>query len=165
MKRTGATILIAAALAGLVVGFLVDAVLTSAGRPTFVPAASLPTVLVLLGVVIVVVAVPVFRASRGRTPRRIDPFRALRIAMLAKASSLVGAAAAGFALGLLAFVFTRPFTPSIGSLGSIIATAVCGILLVVAGLVAEQLCTIRKDDDDEHPGSSGARPDAGPSAG
>ncbi|WP_022879129.1 DUF3180 domain-containing protein [Microbacterium sp. B19] len=161
MKRTGATILLVAALVGLVVGFLVDTVLTSTGRPTFVPAASLPTILVLLGVVVVAFAVPIFRASRGRSGRRIDPFRALRIAMLAKASSLVGAAATGFALGLLAFVFTRPFTPSLGSLGSIIATAVCGALLVVAGLVAEQLCTIRKDDDDEHPGSSGAHPDAG----
>ncbi|MBN9210300.1 MAG: hypothetical protein BGO45_07685 [Microbacterium sp. 71-36] len=162
MKRTGATILIVAALAGLVVGFLVDAMLTAAARPTFVPAASLPTILVLLAAVVVGVAVPIFRASRGRSARRIDPFRALRVAMLAKASSLVGAAATGFALGLLAFVLTRPFTPSLGSLGSVIATAVCGAVLVVAGLVAEQLCTIRKDDDDEHPGSSGAHPDAGP---
>jgi len=162
VKRTGATILIVAALAGLVVGFLVDAMLTAAARPTFVPAASLPTILVLLAAVVVGVAVPIFRASRGRSARRIDPFRALRVAMLAKASSLVGAAATGFALGLLAFVLTRPFTPSLGSLGSVIATAVCGAVLVVAGLVAEQLCTIRKDDDDEHPGSSGAHPDAGP---
>ena len=165
MKRTGATILIVAALAGVVVGFLVDTVLTSAGRPTFVPAASLPTVLVLLGAIVVAVAVPVYRATRGRSDRRIDPFRALRIAMLAKASSLVGAAATGFALGLLAFVGTRPFTPSLGSLGPIIATAVCGAVLVAAGLVAEQLCTLRTDDEDEHPGSSGAHPDAGPSAG
>ncbi|SIR89461.1 DUF3180 domain-containing protein [Microbacterium sp. RURRCA19A] len=163
MKRTGATILIVAALAGLVVGFLVDAMLTAAARPTFVPVASLPTILVLLAAVVVGVAVPIFRASRGRSARRIDPFRALRVAMLAKASSLVGAAATGFALGLLAFVLTRPFTPSLGSLGSVIATAVCGAVLVVAGLVAEQLCTIRKDDDDEHPGPSGAHPDAGPS--
>jgi hypothetical protein len=165
VKRTGATILIVAVLSGLVVGFLVDAVLTSTGRPTFVPAASLPTILVLLGGIVVAFAVPIFRASRGRSGRRIDPFRALRIAMLAKASSLVGAAATGFAVGLLAFVFTRPFTPSLGSLGSIIATAVCGAVLVVAGLVAEQLCTIRKDDDDEHPGSSGEHPDAGASVG
>ena len=37
-------------------------------------------------------------------------------------------------------------------MGTIIATAVCGVLLVIAGLVAEFLCTIRKDDDDEQPG-------------
>ena len=37
-------------------------------------------------------------------------------------------------------------------MGTIIATAVCGALLVIAGLVAEYLCTIRKDDDDQQPG-------------
>jgi DMSO reductase anchor subunit len=158
MKRTGAGILIIALVVGAVVGFVLDTMLTSMGRATFTPAASLPTILALLGVVIVVLAVPVFRASRGRSARRIDPFRALRIAMLAKASSLVGAAALGFALGLLGFLATRPVTPSIGSMGSIIATLVCAVLLVVAGLVAEQLCTIRKDDDDDTPGNTPAGP-------
>lgn len=163
MKRTGAGALVIAAVIGAVAGFLLDTALSAMGRPTFSPAVSLPTLLVLVGVVVVVLAVPVFRASRGRSDRRVDPFRALRIAMLAKASSLVGAVATGFAAGLLAFLLTRPVTPSLGSMGAIIATAVAGAALVVAGLVAEQLCTIRKDDDDEHPGSPGAGPEPGPS--
>ena len=78
--------------------------------------------------------------------------------MLAKASSLLGAAAAGFAVGLLAFLLSRPVTPSVGSMGTIIATLVCAVVLVVAGLVAEQLCTIRKDDDDDTPGDLPAGP-------
>ncbi|MDQ1074504.1 MULTISPECIES: DUF3180 family protein [Microbacterium] len=160
MKRTGAGILVIAAVIGAVCGFILDTVLAAMGRPTFSPAASLPTILVLLGAVIVALAVPIARATRGRVSRRIDPFRALRVAMLAKASSLVGAAATGFGGGLLAFLLTRPVTPSVGSMGSIIATVVCGVVLVVAGLVAEQLCTIRKDDDDEQPGLPGA--DAAP---
>lgn len=158
MKRTGTGILVIAAVIGAVVGFVTDTLLTSTGRATFSPAASLPTILALLGVVIVVLAVPVYRATRRRGARRIDPFRALRIAMLAKASSLVGAAATGFGIGLLAFLLSRPVTPSIGSMGSIIATIVCGVVLVVAGLVAEQLCTIRKDDDDDTPGDTPTGP-------
>jgi hypothetical protein len=55
-------------------------------------------------------------------------------------------------VGLLAFVLTRPATPSLGSLGTVIATAVCAVVLVAAGLIAEQLCTLRKDDDDDEPG-------------
>lgn len=163
MKRTGALGLVVAALIGGVCGFLLDASLTSMGRATFAPAASLPILLVLLGAIVVALAVPIFRASRGRTGRRVDPFRAVRVAVLAKASSLVGAVGLGFALGLLTFLLTRPVTPSLGSLGAIIATAVCGAVLVVAALIAEQLCTLRKDDDDEHPGSPGARPEPGPS--
>lgn len=158
MKRTTAGILVIALIVGGVVGFVLDTMLTATGRSTFAPAASLPTILALLGVVIVVLAVPVHRATRGRSERRIDPFRALRIAMLAKASSLLGAAATGFGVGLLAFLFSRPATPSLGSMGSIIATVVCGVVLVVAGLVAEQLCTIRKDDDDDTPGDTPAGP-------
>ncbi|PVE73782.1 DUF3180 family protein [Microbacterium testaceum] len=158
MKRTGAGILIIALVIGAVVGFVVDTMLTAMGRTTFSPAASLPTILVLLGAVVVVLAIPIFRASRGRSGQRIDPFRALRIAMLAKASSLLGAVAAGFAAGLLGFLLTRPVTPSIGSMGSIIATLAAGAVLVVAGLVAEQLCTIRKDDDDDTPGNTPAGP-------
>ncbi|MFJ4037242.1 DUF3180 domain-containing protein [Microbacterium sp. NPDC090007] len=158
MKRTGAGILIIALVIGAVVGFVVDTMLTAMGGTTFSPAASLPTILVLLGAVVVALAIPVFRAARGRSPQRIDPFRALRIAMLAKASSLLGAVSAGFAIGLLGYLLTRPVTPSIGSMGSIIATLVGGAVLVVAGLVAEQLCTIRKDDDDDTPGNTPAGP-------
>lgn len=158
MKRTGAGILTLAVIIGAAVGFILDTLLTAMGRPTFSPAASLPTILALLGVVIVMLAVPVHRAARNRGGRRINPFQALRIAMLAKASSLLGAVSLGFSLGLVVFLTTRPVTPSLGSMGTIIATLVCAVVLVVAGLVAEQLCTIRKDDDDDTPGNTPTGP-------
>ncbi|HWM16242.1 MAG TPA: DUF3180 domain-containing protein [Microbacterium sp.] len=151
MKRTGAGILILAAAIGVAVGFLLDQGLTAAGRATFIPSITLPILLVLLGVVVVALALPIRRATRGVVTGPVNPFWALRIAMLAKASSIVGAAVAGLAGGLAIFLLTRPVPPSIGSLGAIIATAVCGALLVAAGLYAEHLCTIRKDDDDERP--------------
>jgi len=155
MRRTGPAILFASALAGAVGGFLLDSALTAWGQPTFTPSASLPILLVLLGAIVVVLAVGVFRAARGHGGR-VDPFRALRIAMLAKASSIVGAVVGGLGLGLLAFLLTRGVEPSVGSVTAVVATAVCGGILVAAGLVAEQLCTIRKDDDDDHPGSDDA---------
>ncbi|MAP62438.1 MAG: hypothetical protein CMH34_01550 [Microbacterium sp.] len=151
MKRTGAGVLLVVAVLGTGAGFLVDQLLTASGRPTFTPAAMLPILLVLLGAAVVTFAVPVRRATRG-TGASPDPFQALRIAMLAKASSIVGALTAGFAVGLLLFVLTRPVVPSVGSWGVVLATVGGGVALVAAGLVAEHLCTIRKDDDDEHPG-------------
>ena len=51
MKRTGAGILTIAVIIGAAVGFILDTLLTAMGRPTFSPAASLPTILALLGVV------------------------------------------------------------------------------------------------------------------
>ncbi len=152
MKRTGAGILLLTAAIGAAVGFLFDQLLTSAGRPTFTPAITLPILLTLLGVASVALAIPIRRATHGTATGGVNPFRALRVAMLAKASSIVGAAVGGVALGLLLFLVTRPVAPSLGSMGTIIATAVCGAILVLAGLVAEHLCIIRKDDDDEQPG-------------
>jgi hypothetical protein len=155
MRRTSVGILLAAAVLGAGGGFLLDHVLVAGGRPTFTPAVTLPILLILLGAVTVVLALPISRATRGRGAP-VNPFRAVRIAMLAKASTIVGAAMTGFGLGLLVFRLSTPVVPSLGSLTTIIATAVCGAALIAAGLVAEQLCTIRKDDDDDQPGATGA---------
>jgi len=165
VKRTSAGVLVITAVLGAAAGFLLDQLYTAGGRPTFVPTISLPILLLLIGAVVVLLAVPIRRATRGQGARNgsraqgappVNPFRAVRVAMLAKASSIVGAVACGFGAGLLVFLLTRPVTPSLGSMGEIIATAVSGAALVVAGLVAEHLCTIRKDDDDEHPGAGDA---------
>jgi hypothetical protein len=144
--------LVVAAVIGIGVGFLIDQVLTATGRPTFTPAVTLPILLVLLGAVVVALAVPIRRAIHGKSGQPVNPFRAVRIAMLAKASSIVGAAVGGIGVGLALFLVTRPVTPSLGSMGTILATAAAGALLIGAGLVAEHLCIIRKDDDDEQPG-------------
>nr|WP_208379807.1 DUF3180 domain-containing protein [Microbacterium endophyticum] len=144
--------MIVAAVLGTGVGFLIDQMLTAGGRPTFTPHVTLPILLVLLGAVVVVLAIPIRRATRSALATPINPFRALRIAILAKASSIVGAAMTGIALGLVLFIATRPVQPSLGSMATTIATIVCGVVLIAASLVAEHMCTIRKDDDDNADG-------------
>lgn len=153
MKRTGVGVLFVAAALGVAAGFLVDQLLTSAGRPTFNPTVTLPIFLLALGAIVIGLAVPIRRATHGASRAAVNPFRAVRVAMLAKASSVVGAVFGGLGAGLWIFLATRPVAPSVGSTGTVIATTVCGALLVAAGLVAEHLCTIRKDDDDEQPGA------------
>jgi hypothetical protein len=157
VKRTGAGVLSIAALIDVAAGFLTDHALTVSGRPTFVPAVSLPIMLVVLGGIALALAWPIRQATRSTAAVPVNPFRALRVAILAKAASLVGAGVAGFAVGLGAYLLTRPVDPPLGSLATIIATAACAALLVGAALVAEHFCTLPKDDDDEHSGS-----DAGP---
>ncbi|MGZ0712016.1 DUF3180 domain-containing protein (plasmid) [Coraliomargarita sp. W4R53] len=156
MKRTSASILLLAAAIGTAAGFLLDQLLTGAGRASFSPTITLPILLVMLGVFVLIMALPVRRATRGADGAPVNPFRALRTAILAKASSIVGAAVAGVAAGLVIFLLTRPVTPSLGSMSAIIATIISGVFLVAAGLIAEHLCTIRKDDDDEQPGAGDA---------
>lgn len=154
MKRTSPAVLAIAAVLGAGLGFLLDQMLTASGQATFTPVVTLPILLALLGALVLVLAIPVRRATRGRAA--IDPFRAVRIAVLAKAASVVGAAMGGLALGLAGFLLTRPVVPSVGSFATIIATIAACVFLVAAALVAESFCTIGKDDDDDEPDSGDA---------
>ncbi|MDQ1130192.1 DUF3180 domain-containing protein [Microbacterium sp. SORGH_AS_0888] len=163
MKRTNPAVLVIAAVLGGGVGFLIDQLLTSGGAATVAPHISMALVLALVGVVVLAFAIPIRRAIQGRSQVPIDPFRALRVVVLAKASSLVGAALGGGALGLLVFLLTRPVTPSVESMTTLIATVVASAWLVAAALIAEHLCIIRKDDDDHEPGSDDPGPGVTPS--
>ncbi|GGH45080.1 DUF3180 family protein [Microbacterium album] len=167
MRRTSALALLVAAVLGGGAGFLIDQVLTSAGRPTFTPVIGLPVLLVALGALCLAVAWPVRRSTRPAAPGRpaaprVDPFRALTVVVLAKASSLVGAGVGGAAVGMLLFVATRPVVPALGSMTTLFATAAAGALLVVAALVAEHFCTLPKGPGTGDEGSAGAgSPDTG----
>lgn len=152
MKRTGTAVLFGAGILGVVLGFGVDQLLTATGRPTFTPSILLPILLIMLAAATLLMALPIRRAITGASTTPVDPFRSLRVAMLAKASAIVGAVVAGVGFGLLAFLFTRPVSPSLGSSGAVIAAVVGGLVLLIAGVVAERLCTIRKEDDDDQPG-------------
>ncbi len=151
MRRTRAGVLAIIAVVGTGAGFLLDQVLTASSRPTFTPSPLLAVLLVMLAASVVAFAVPVRRGVAGTRPA-VDPFRALRILVLAKASSVLGAGVAGVALGLLLFLVSRPVAPSVGSWGAVVAVLIAGVILTAAALVAEHFCIIRKDDDDQHPG-------------
>lgn len=155
MKRTSPGILIGAAVLAFAIGFGLDQLLSANGRATIVPDILLPMLLAVVAIAVPAIAWPIRRAVRDPKLPRPNPFRALRTAVLARASSLLGAASAGFAGGLLVFALTRPVLPEVGSITVIGATVVTGILLVVGALVAESFCTLPKDNDDDSTGSNG----------
>lgn len=158
MKRTTAAPLLVSAALGVMAGFLIDHLLTSSGRPTFAPSGLLPIMLVVLAGALVVLALGIRRSTGEERTRPVNPFWAMRIAILAKSSSLLGAIVSGVGVGLLIFLFTRPVQPSLGSTGAIVATIAGGVVLIVAALVAEHLCAIRKDDDDDLTNTAGPTP-------
>lgn len=159
MRRTSAGLLVILAAVGAAVGFLLDQLLTAMGRATFTPSIFLPVLLVLIAAASLAVAWPVRRSMR--TGIRIDPFRALRAATLARASSLLGALLAGVGAGLLGFLLTRPIDPPVGSTVAMIALIAGAVVLVIAALVAEQFCTLPKDPDDSEPRERAPEPGRG----
>ena len=148
MRPTSVPVLLVLAAVGAAVGWIVEAGLVAMGRAIAVPPVTLSVSLALVAVVIIGMAVPVFRVVRGTATKRVDPFYATRVVVLAKASSLGGALLAGGVLAILGFVLTRSIVPAVGSVALTIAASVCAVALLIAGLVAEKMCTLPPQDDD-----------------
>jgi hypothetical protein len=149
VTRTKPSLLIVLALLGGGVGWLLESMLVSLGSATLVPPFTLGAVLGLIGVLIVLLAIPVFRVVRKAPGAQVDPFYATRVVLLAKASSLAGALASGIAIALLVFVLTRSVLPAGGSVIMIVVTVVGAIVLLVGGLVAEKMCTLPPEDEQQ----------------
>ena len=152
MKRTRATPLIALALVGLVLGFLLEIAAAASGWPHIIPPVSLPITLVAVGVVVVLLAWPIRQATRangtGRPTKPVNPFVAMRVAVLAKASSFSGALLLGGGIGIILYILTRSIVPAISLLWLAIAVAFGAALLLVGGLIAEHFCSLPPSDGD-----------------
>ncbi|MDM4761646.1 DUF3180 domain-containing protein [Galbitalea sp. SE-J8] len=164
MTRTRPTVLLLVALLGGAGGWFVEVWQVAVGHPAVVPPWTLAVVLALIGVIIVLYAIPVWRSTSGRSKRekpdgavpakRVDPFYATRVVLLAKASSLTGAILGGAAVGILFFLLTRSVVAAVESVTLAIVTAVGALVLLVGGLVAERMCTLPPDDgegEQDHP--------------
>lgn len=146
MKRTHVSTVVAFVLAGIVAGYLIDLAIVSAGGKAIVPPLSLPVTLTGVGVIVVALAWPIRRAVKGKATKHLDPFRAMRTAVLAKACSLSGALVFGFGVGITLYLLTRSVVPAADTVWLAFATAIGAALLLAGGLVAEAFCTLPPDD-------------------
>lgn len=147
MKRTSPLNLVLTAIGGGFLAWFLEAALVTSGRPTFVPPYTLGVALLLIGVIVVVMAIPVNRVVRGKISS-VDPFYATRVVVLAKASSVTGALLGGAGLGIAGFLLTRSVVPGVGSITMAFVAAGGAILLLAGGLIAEAMCVIPPPDDD-----------------
>jgi hypothetical protein len=148
MTRTKVTTVAALILIGAVAGFLAQIGLAAAGAPKFTPYYTLALSLVFIAGVVILLAVPIRRATTGAVRTRIDPFHATRVVLLAKASSIAGGLLAGGALGLLLELFVRTVGFNSDSLLKTLAALGGAIALLAAGLVGEFFCTAPPPPDD-----------------
>lgn len=149
MRRTGPAALIALGVVGVAIGYLMELGLVAAGSPMLIPPISLSITLVAIGVIVVLLAIPIRRAVHSKVKVHLDPFRAMRIAVLAKACSLVGGLLTGTGIGVVIYVLTRPVPTSAGGVWLSVVAAVSAIVLLVGGLIAEFFCTLPPPKDEE----------------
>ncbi|KGA21156.1 hypothetical protein GM51_3285, partial [freshwater metagenome] len=86
MKRTTAGIIVVLVVVAAVAGYLIELAIVANGGFAFAPPVSLPITLTAIAIVIVALAVPVRRRVTGKRKDRLDPFYAVRVAVLAKSS-------------------------------------------------------------------------------
>ncbi|WP_243062212.1 DUF3180 domain-containing protein [Humibacter sp. RRB41] len=148
MRRTGPTALIVLGVIGIAIGYLLEIALVAAGTSMLIPPISLSVTLIAIGVIVVLLAIPIRRAVRSKVRVHVDPFRAMRIAVLAKACSFVGGLLTGTGIGIVVYVLTRPVTSPSSTWLSVIA-AVSAVILLVGGLIAESFCALPPSDDEK----------------
>lgn len=160
MARTRLRTLVLVAVGATALGWLVVRVLGSRG--VVLPAVpwAMVAVLVLIAAVVLAMGWSVRKYLRGEHPT-LDPLRAARTAVLAKASCYTGALLAGWyaaqvvdVLGDLGIESQRDRALSAG-------LAVLGaVVLAAVGLVVEWFCRIPPPEDPEQ--AAGTAPDASP---
>jgi len=147
MTRTAPLHLLLLALLGGGLAWFLETALAASGNAILIPPFTLGVVLALIGVILVVMALPVRRVARGVAGAKVDPFYATRVLVLAKASSLSGALLGGAGISITAYLLTRSVVPGVGSVAMALTLAVGSIVLLVGALVAEHMCALPPDDD------------------
>jgi hypothetical protein len=158
VKRTRPFALVLYALVGAGAGWLLQTVLTAVGSAVLSPPFTLAFTLAVIGVIVLVFALPVRRAVRDRENHRVDPFYATRVVVLAKASSIAGSLLFGAALAIVVYLLTRSVVAGVGSIFTSAAAMVGSAVLLICGLVAENMCSLPPDDEGKDKGEKNTAP-------
>ena len=119
------------------------------------------TVLITLPSIAVIelaIAIPVFKyrselqkfATSGVRPKRLDPFYAMRVVVLAKATSIAGALFLGTAIGLVFMQLSQPVIAD--SIWRNLVALVESVVLISVALFIEKACKL--PDDGENSGNA-----------
>jgi len=148
VKRTNIGVLVLLAAIGAIGGAFLETGLTASGRPIIIPPLTLAIALAAIGGIVISLAVPIRRLTRGKATAPIDPYYATRVLVLAKASSLTGALVTGIGVGTVFYLLSRSIVAA-SSVGTAIATVLGAAVLLAGGLVAEYMCSVPPSDDDD----------------
>jgi hypothetical protein len=150
VKRTNIGLLAVLAAIGAIGSALLETGLTASGRAIVIPPLTLAIALAAIGGIVIALAVPIRRVTRGLAGGPIDPYYATRVLGLAKASALTGGLLTGFGIGITFYLLSRSIVAQ-GSVGLAIVTIIGAAVLLAGGLIAEAMCSVppRDDDDDD----------------
>ncbi len=107
-------------------------------------------VLVFMACGVFFAGLPVRRFLRGQAKKSLNPLRAMRTLVLAQAAALTGGLVSGWYLAQVLVLMPDFDIESRRALGvRCAALSAGGVLLAVAGLLAQGMCRVDKSDEDD----------------
>ena len=130
------------------------------GRQVFIAPASLAFTLPAIAILLAAFAWPMIRYRRDlasalkskvtKPVKRVDPFYAVRVLILSKASSLTSSAILGWQLGVVFYLLSRPAQVADSMTRTVTAGIGAAILLTVA-LIIERICRLPSEGNGADP--------------
>ena len=156
MKPTRILTLALNTVGAAIIGFIVVRLMVGAGFAIPVSGINLLLTMPAIGIINLALVWPILSykkaladyllAVTARRPKRPEPFYAVRVVLIAKASAVAGSWFLGWHLGVVAVqLTTNEVTESVWVEGS---GALGALLLVTAALIAERGCRLPDDGDD-----------------
>jgi hypothetical protein len=151
MKPTKTSSVIAVIFGLSVVSFLTVRLMVSNGMAIPTSPTNLLLALAFIAVVLLALSIPIWRYKAaltqyktGTRPKRVDPFYAVRVVLLAKASALTGSGFVGWHIGALVAQLSLPVSFTAALLQNSFGL-VASLVLTAAAIVSEQICRLPED--------------------
>lgn len=163
LKPTKIMTLVAWLVSATTAGYLLPQLVVSGGGSIPISPWNIIFTLPAIAVVLILMAIPMFkyraalRAVRkanaagteitlAQRPKRVNPFYAVRLVLLAKSIAISGAIFAGWYLGVVWLQLTQPVIPT-STLQNALGL-VGAVLMTVCAIVVERICRITDDISD-----------------
>jgi hypothetical protein len=152
MKPTKLSLLLLISLPTTIAAFFVASFMVGRGLQVPVSPINLLITLAAISAVLLALSIPIWRYRNAlkqkstQRPKRVDPFYAVRVLLLAKASSLAGVLFSSWHLGVILFQLTGPVVVQNLVLQNVFGF-IASVMLVVAALITEQICRLPQDQD------------------
>lgn len=160
MKPTKILTLVGWLIPSATAGYLVAKLVSANGGQVPVTPINLILTLVAISIILVGFALPMVRYRRALAeqlksataprPKRLNPFYAFRLVILAKATAIAGSLFSGWQIGVIWMQFSSLVTPeSIWQNGFALLAS---IAMVVIALIVERICRIKDDGSEQSTG-------------
>ena len=150
MKSTKISTLALVASFTSVVSFFAVRLLVANGNPLPVSPVNLLITLVAIALVVLALSLPIWNyknaLKKKPAPKRVDPFYAVRVLLLSKASSISGSIFLGWHIGAVTSQLISPVTAG-SALIQNGAGVVASLVLISSSVAAEHICRLPDDSD------------------